>query len=91
MCRFDLFSAIVKNIIAENNKRLEPGYSCNGKKKNAVQLIVVGDFFQLPPVIKKEDREILVECTEQNMNKGKYVSVDMHFFQGRGKKWSFIA
>ena len=61
MCRFDLFSAIVKNIIAENNKRLEPGYSCNGKKKNAVQLIVVGDFFQLPPVIKKEDREILVE------------------------------
>ena len=45
MCRFDLFSAIVKNIIAENNKRLEPGYSCNGKKKNAVQLIVVGDFF----------------------------------------------
>lgn len=33
MCRFDLFSAIVKNIIAENKKRLEPGYSCDGKKK----------------------------------------------------------
>ena len=32
-CRFDLFSAIVKNIIAENKKRLEPGYSCDGKKK----------------------------------------------------------
>lgn len=33
MCRFDLFSAIVKNIIAENKKRLEPGCSCDGKKK----------------------------------------------------------
>ena len=40
MCRFDLFSAIVKNIIAENKKRLEPGYSCDGKKKMPYSLLL---------------------------------------------------
>lgn len=76
----------MKSISAENNKRLEPGYSCNGKKKNAIQLIVVGDFFQLPPVIKKEDREILVEMYGTEYEQGEHVSVDMRFFQKHGKK-----
>ena len=86
MCRFDLFSAIVKNIIAENNKRLELGYSCNGKKKNAVQLIVVGDFFQLPPVIKKEDREILVEMYGTEYEQGEICERGYAFFSRAWKE-----
>lgn len=89
MCRFDLFSAIVKNIIAENNKRLEPGYSCNGKKKNAVQLIVVGDFFQLPPVIKKEDREILVEMYGTEYEPGEICERGYAFFSRAWKEMEF--
>lgn len=89
MCRFDLFSAIVKNIIAENNKRLEPGYSCNGKKKNAVQLIVVGDFFQLPPVIKKEDREILVEMYGTEYEQGEICERGYAFFSRAWKEMEF--
>ena len=86
MCRFDLFSAIVKSISAENNKRLEPGYSCNGKKKNAILLIVVGDFLQLPPVIKKEDREILVEMYGTEYEQGETCERGYAFFQKHGKK-----
>lgn len=89
MCRFDLFSAIVKSIIAENNKRLEPGYSCNGKKKNAIQLIVVGDFFQLPPVIKKEDREILVEMYGTEYAQGETCERGYAFFSKAWKEMKF--
>lgn len=48
MCRIDVFEYVMKTIhLAEkkNNKR--------------IQIIVVGDFFQLPPVVKKDEREIL--------------------------------
>ena len=37
MCRFDLFTQIVKNIETENNKRKESGYLYKGKKKGPVQ------------------------------------------------------
>lgn len=55
-------------------------------KKNAVQLIVVGDFFQLPPVIKKEDREILVEMYGTEYEQGETCERGYAFFQKRGKK-----
>lgn len=52
MCRFDAFNFIAYQILATNNKRanllLDP-----------VQLIVSGDFFQLPPVMTNEDKGIL--------------------------------
>lgn len=34
MCRFDLFTQIVKNIETENNKRKESGYLYKGKRKD---------------------------------------------------------
>lgn len=50
MCRCDLFDFVAKSIVkAEEMNPMKP-------KK---QLIVVGDFFQLPPVVTDADREAL--------------------------------
>lgn len=52
MCRFDVFNFIAFQILAANNKRanllLDP-----------IQLVLCGDFFQLPPVMTNEDKGIL--------------------------------
>ena len=48
MCRFDVFDYIIRMIQASKEK--------SGKKK---QIVVAGDFHQLPPVITQKDREIL--------------------------------
>lgn len=48
MCRCDLFDYVAKTIIKAEEM--------SGRKK---QLIVVGDFYQLPPVITDKDREML--------------------------------
>lgn len=50
MCRCDLFDYVAKTIVKAEN--MQP----NKPKK---QLIVVGDFYQLPPVITDQDREVL--------------------------------
>jgi len=50
MCRADLFDFIVRTLkFKEMDTHLK------------TQLIVVGDFFQLPPVMKPEEREILLK------------------------------
>lgn len=51
-CRVDLFDYISKVIFALNKIRRKNGES-------DIQVIVVGDFFQLPPVLIPKDREIL--------------------------------
>lgn len=48
MCRIDLFDLVMKNVIKTEKKY-----------KKRIQIIVIGDFFQLPPVVKKEDRLLL--------------------------------
>lgn len=50
MCRSDLFSWLVNCIKLEEERR-----------KKHIQLIVVGDFCQLPPVIDKEEQEFFKE------------------------------
>ena len=46
MCRIDLFEFVVNSIL-ESHER-------TGKK---IQLVVIGDFFQLPPVLRYEDEQ----------------------------------
>lgn len=53
MCRCDLFDRIARSIRAAEKRR--------ARKRGPVQLIVVGDFMQLPPVMKSEDRGHLLE------------------------------
>ena len=52
MVRIDLFDYIAKSVTILNNMRRRKG-------QNDLQVIVVGDFFQLPPVITNKDRKIL--------------------------------
>lgn len=48
MCRIDLFERVMNMVLAANRK---------GSKK---QVVLVGDFFQLPPVVTDADRDILM-------------------------------
>ncbi len=50
MCRIDMFEYIIKTIQLANKRR-------RGKRK--IQLILSGDFYQLPPVITEQEKEIL--------------------------------
>ena len=52
MVRIDWFDYIAKSVAVLNNMRRRKG-------QNELQVIVAGDFFQLPPVITDKDREIL--------------------------------
>ena len=52
MCRIDLFDFICKNIADANSIRRSLGL------KN-IQIVIVGDFFQLPPVIKEYEQRAL--------------------------------
>ena len=52
MCRIDVFEAVVETIKASNKRRARYGLA-------PTQLILVGDFFQLPPVVIKQDADIL--------------------------------
>ena len=54
MCRFDMFSFIIKCV-----QKVEREY----KKK--IQVIVIGDFAQLPPVITNTDRPILEKAWKE--------------------------
>lgn len=46
MCRIDLFRFVAKTIVSSQDR--------TGRKK---QVVVVGDFFQLPPVLKYEEKK----------------------------------
>lgn len=74
MCRFDLFEYVIRTIRMaeelrqqkENRKAIEAGRTpelCDQK-----QIIVVGDFYQLEPVIRRRDEAILFE----HWDRGKY-------------------
>ena len=51
MCRNDVFDYMARCIKIANNKYR--------KNKAPIQLVVIGDFFQLPPVVKEDDKKML--------------------------------
>ena len=58
MCRIDLFDFVVRTIMKAEENSL-----------SRKQIVVVGDFFQLPPVTTDNDLEVLKEIYE-NYHKG---------------------
>lgn len=60
MCRFDLFNMVGKIIEFENESRLSDRLMAEEDAREDVQLVVIGDFCQLPPVITADDREKLL-------------------------------
>lgn len=52
MCRIDVFTTVAKRIFKANERRKIAG-------KRHIQLILSGDFFQLPPVVTDEDRIVM--------------------------------
>ena len=73
MCRFDLFDYVARRILYENDCRerdrafartrftsvIEEGDKKYSVKESDLQLIVLGDFYQLPPVMTENDRKEL--------------------------------
>lgn len=73
MLRLDIFDYISNILFALNSFRRQSG-------KKDVQIILVGDFFQLPPVLIDKDREVLEAYKYRNgMGKG---------FAFQSKYWS---
>lgn len=76
MCRFDLFEYISKMIEFENEMRAgermqeEIGIKLEEPAKKDIQLIVLGDFYQLPPVITKDDEAALNELYHFDFGEG---------------------
>ena len=63
MCRIDLFD-YVSTIILNINKNRK---NHKDEKTDPIQIIVVGDFYQLPPVIAERDARILKEHYGNNI------------------------
>lgn len=77
MCRFDLFEYVARRIAFENdarkrdlfNRDLGVNFDEDLKEKD-IQLIVLGDFYQLPPVITPDDAMELSQTYKYDYGKG---------------------
>nr|DAN01903.1 MAG TPA: ATP dependent DNA helicase [Caudoviricetes sp.] len=87
MCRFDLFNMIAKTIITENEERAVERLM--GDEKEDLQLIVIGDFYQLPPVITTDDRKILCRMYGSEYGKGGKYEHGYAFFSEYWKDMGF--
>jgi len=63
MCRVDLFDFVANKILRANSIRKNRGYKI-------LQFIVVGDFFQLPPVITEYDKNALDKIYGHDIGSG---------------------
>lgn len=63
MCRIDLFELIVKYIFSANSLRKR-------RNKPKLQVVLSGDFLQLPPVLTNEDRELLSKLYGRDITMG---------------------
>ena len=93
MCRFDLFEFVARRILYENTCRERDrmmkvsGYVSDDEeiKERDLQLIVLGDFYQLPPVISPDDALELSTVYKFDYGKGyafKSKVWDMMHFHG---------
>lgn len=74
MCRIDTFDFIANKILEANRIRKTQG-------KPTIQLVVVGDFLQLPPVMKRKEKELL----------DKYYGFDIGLgFAYKSKFWDYF-
>ena len=64
MCRIDIFERIMLQVMRANNM---PQRMMDQK---FIQIVLVGDFFQLPPVITDKDRRILEQYYTCDIGKG---------------------
>lgn len=63
ICRIDLFEYVVKYIFGANSIRKQ-------RNKPKIQVVLSGDFLQLPPVITEEDRKILNKFYNRDITMG---------------------
>lgn len=77
MVRVDVFEWIIKIIEAE----VKPHYSVSTKKKisNRIQLVLCGDFCQLPPVINVREREAWQSVYPDNLDGFAFLSPKWQF------------
>lgn len=64
MCRIDVFDFVAQIILVINIKRQKY------ENRKPIQLIVCGDFFQLPPVLMDKDKELLESYYGRPLNRG---------------------
>lgn len=64
MCRIDVFEYIMLQVIRANNM---PNRMTS---QQFIQIVLVGDFFQLPPVITEKDRAVLKQYFGCDIDKG---------------------
>lgn len=70
MCRADIFDYVACQLI---------GLEENDPEHHHRQLIVIGDFFQLPPVLKKEDADIL-RMTQRYSRVAKFFAFESQYW-----------
>lgn len=76
MCRFDYFEYVAKCIrLAEKEAQNKENVMARKERREPIafqpkQVIVVGDFFQLPPVITEKDRSVLERYWGDQMSVG---------------------
>ena len=70
MCRRDIFQYIANALFAFENSLEELPIEQEAKVVRKKQIVVVGDFFQLPPVLGKQDRKSLEVMRKQDEEMG---------------------
>lgn len=69
LCRTDLMDAVGRIVELENNRRLDDRILGESSRED-VQVILCGDFCQLPPVMTTQDREALIALYGNQYDKG---------------------